>query len=62
MAKATKTTTSKPATIPVTTTFANDGERSIYSRLVKYQREKGLSHVQDVVRLAVANLLDKAGV
>lgn len=44
-------------TIPINTAFANN----VYTALEQYRKDKGLPYQQDVIRLAVAMLLDKAG-
>jgi hypothetical protein len=43
--------------VKVTTQFAN----SIYKKIVQYKRAKGLSHDQDVIRIAVAYWTEKNG-
>lgn len=43
--------------IKVTTQFT----KSIYLKILKYRRDKGLSHDQDVIRLAVAYWTEKNG-
>jgi hypothetical protein len=49
-------------TVPICTSFDNsNGEKSIYQRLRKYTRDKGLGKEQDSVRLAVAKFLEKEG-
>jgi hypothetical protein len=47
--------------VPLTTSFANQNEKSLYQRLVKYTTEKGLGKPQDAVRLAVSKFLDMEG-
>lgn len=44
-------------TIPINTAFAHN----VYTALEQYRKDKGLPYQQDVIRLAVAMLLDKAG-
>lgn len=43
--------------VPINTTFKND----VAIAVIKYAKDAGLGHPQDVIRLAVANFLKKAG-
>jgi hypothetical protein len=52
-----QTTTTKK--VPLTTSFDNQNENSLYRRLLKYADKKGFNKPQDVVRLAVSKFLDK---
>lgn len=61
MASQQPTKKTEPKKVSITTVFDNSNEQSIIKRLERYKTEKGLPYVQDVVRLAVANFLDKAG-
>jgi hypothetical protein len=45
--------------VPLTTSFDNQNETSLYQRLLRYTTKKGLNKPQDVVRLAVSKFLDK---
>lgn len=43
--------------VPINTVF----KTNVYEALEKYKKDKGLTHIQDVVRLATASFLIKAG-
>lgn len=43
--------------VPINTTF----KTPVANALVRYAKDKGLNHPQDVIRLAVANFLTKSG-
>jgi hypothetical protein len=45
--------------VPLTTSFENENEKSLYRRLLAYTKAKGFNKPQDVVRLAVSKFLDK---
>lgn len=45
--------------VPLTTSFDNTNDNSLYRRLCRYAEQKGLNKPQDVVRLAVSKFLDK---
>lgn len=45
------------ASVPINTAF----KKNIAFALVDYAKDKGLQHPQDVIRIAVASFLNKAG-
>jgi hypothetical protein len=44
-------------TVKINTVFS----KQVAQSLMKVQKKKGLPYVQDVIRLAIANFLEKAG-
>lgn len=45
--------------VPLSTSFDNQNDNSVFKRLMKYSADKGFEKPQDVVRLAVSKFLDK---
>lgn len=46
--------------VSIHVTFQNENERSLFKRLMKYSKDKGIK-IQDTVRFAASMFMDKAG-